>query len=61
MKISVNYSLKDIELENRDNMELDSKITAALEAAGFKWYAQGLEVDTGIRDIAFDAPEEVTV
>ena len=34
--------------------ELDDKIIKGLESVGLKWYAQGTDVKTQIRDIAFD-------
>ena len=57
MKISVQYDMKDIKQENWDSDKLDKTITDALKQVGFKWYASGLEIDTGVRDLAFDAPE----
>ena len=57
MKIEVKYAMKDIDLENWDSEKLDKIIMDALKQVGFKWYASGLEIETGIRDIAFDAPE----
>lgn len=33
--------------------DLDVKITKAIEDLGFKWYAQGTEIETRIRDIVF--------
>jgi len=36
--------------------ELDDAIRSAMELAGLEWYAQGVEVGTGKRDICFDWP-----
>jgi len=40
------------------NKELDLKLRKALESVGSKWYAQGMETQTGERDICFDWKEE---
>ena len=47
VKIKVTY---DSDL----NQELDDKIRSAIEGIGGKWYAQGTDLTTGIRDICFD-------
>ena len=33
---------------------LDEKIISCFKKAGFKWYAQGFNLITNIRDICFD-------
>ncbi len=38
------------------NEQLDKDITEALQSAGFEWYAQGYNLLTNERDIAFDIP-----
>ena len=57
MRIEVTYDMNEIKSENRDSMKLDKTITDALKQVGFKRYASGIEIDTGVRDLAFDAPE----
>lgn len=37
---------------------LDEKIQKALESIGCTWYAQGVDLSTGDRDIAFDYEDE---
>jgi len=36
------------------DIELDEKIQNLMESIGAKWYAQGTDLITGIRDICFD-------
>lgn len=38
--------------------KLDEKIQRALESIGCKWYAQGTDLNTLERDIAFDYEDE---
>ncbi len=47
MKITVLY-------EGPLDMELDKEIQKAMESIGCKWYAQGTDFPTMIRNIAFD-------
>jgi hypothetical protein len=48
-KISVTYSiLEDIDID------IDNKIKTAMESIGCVWYAQGINLTNGVRDIAFD-------
>ena len=51
MQIKVTYRGGEV------NLELDKRIKEALEAIGAKWYASGMEIDTGIRDICFDVDD----
>ena len=54
MKISVTYDIKDRPRDSVEQQRLDHKIIAALKQAGFRWYASGLSINTGVRDLAFD-------
>ena len=47
MKITVTY-------DGPLDMELDKKIQKAMESIGCKWYAQGTDLTTNVRDVAFD-------
>ena len=47
MKIKVTY-------EAPINLAIDTKIRKAMEAIGAKWYGQGIDFTTNIRDICFD-------
>ena len=63
MKISVTYKLSDIKVHSKlvaASSNLDAEIRDALSKIGFKCWASGIEIDTGIRDLAFDT-EEVKV
>ena len=43
----------DADIENCE--DIDSKITKFVESElGFKWYAQGYDTETGMRDICFE-------
>ena len=46
LKIKVTY-------ENRINSEIDDEIRKKLESIGAEWYAQGTDLRTGDRDLAF--------
>lgn len=50
-RVSVSYTVGDT------NAELDKLIANALEKVGFIWYAQGFDLITNRRDLAFDAPD----
>ncbi len=47
MKIKVTYN-------KRIDIELDKKIRKFFQSLGYKWYAQGTDFSTGIRDICFE-------
>jgi len=36
------------------NVTLDKKIKKAMESIGAKWYAQGMNLETNVRDLAFE-------
>ena len=42
------------------NEKLDKLISKMFEDNGFEWYAQGMDLMTKERDIAFDVPEVLT-
>jgi len=46
MQIKVTY-------EGSLNPALDQKIIDAIESAGGKWYAEGMDLTTNVRDICF--------
>lgn len=48
-KIKVTYKV-----EERINADMDETIKKQITGIGGKWYAQGMNTRTGIRDICFD-------
>ncbi len=49
VKIKVTYTIPE-----KVNTKLDALIIKAMEHINGEWYAQGVETETGIRDINFD-------
>ena len=50
IKVAVSYQTKNKKID----IEFDKKLQKLFESIGCKWYAQGMEVETGKRDYAFD-------
>lgn len=48
-----------ITYETRLDTALDDEIRKQLESLGAEWYAQGTNLETGVRDLAFDWELEV--
>ncbi len=53
MLIKVEYDTKGEGI----NEEVDAKIREAMNSIDAKWYAQGTDIITGMRDLAFDYEE----
>ena len=57
MKIKVEYTMAEMPNDILDRQKIDNKIIDALKIAGFRWYASGLNINSGIRDISFDTED----
>ena len=40
--------------------ELDKAITEVMKSKGYHFYASGMDLQTGVRDLSFDPPSETT-
>jgi len=49
MKVNIKVSYK-----SKIDPQIDKKIISIMESINCKWYAQGQELQTNIRDICFD-------
>ena len=43
-----------VEYEGGINTSIDTELVSKMEGVGAKWYAQGKDMKSGIRDICFD-------
>ena len=53
VKIRVTYR-KNKEVEKKIDAGVDEKINKLIKGIGGVWYAQGVSLESGIRDICFD-------
>ena len=45
--------------EGKLNTKLDEALKKCIEKFGYKWYAQGTNLMSGVRDIAFEKKGEI--